>query len=136
MNDATITFRHKDYRDGDKVKIMVLEQEEFVRRFEQHILPKCFVKNYNKTARLNAIRKSMNLPPAAAKVRIPVQQRLLEKYGKDITICPECECGKMVLKETFRPVYKYRITLLPQNKNTEQENHSPSTKAVKVEAAH
>lgn len=132
VNETTITFRYKDYRDGSKTKVMVLTQEEFVRRFEQHILPKGFVKirsygftkNYNKTARLNDLRKSMDLPPAPPKVRIPVQQRMLEKYGKDISICPKCERGKMVLRETFRPVYKYRINIHEPSQNNLHDNNS------------
>jgi hypothetical protein len=43
----------------------------------------------------------MNLSPAPTKVRIPVQQRILEKYGKDIIRCPKCEKGKMVLRKLF-----------------------------------
>ena len=39
-----ITFTYKDYADGKKQKQMTLSHAEFVRRFEQHILPKRFVK--------------------------------------------------------------------------------------------
>jgi len=113
-----ITFRYKDYRDGDKQKLMTLSQQEFVRRFEKHILPKGFVKirsygflkHFNKTARLAALRESMKLPPAPPKVVIPVRLRLLERYGKDIARCPKCEKGTMVLVLTVRPCYDYRIT--------------------------
>jgi len=132
ISDTTITFGYKDYRDGNKVKVMALSHEEFARRFEKHILPKGFVKirsygfmkNYNKTVRLNALRESMHLPPAPPKVRIPVQQRMLEKYGRDITLCPKCERGKMVLKETFRAVYRYQINLHQQNSELIQNNNS------------
>ena len=40
MNDTHIQFRYKDYADGDTVKEMTLTHQEFLRRFEQHILPK------------------------------------------------------------------------------------------------
>ena len=70
VDECDITFRYKDYHDGDKQKIMSLSQVEFVRRFEKHILPKGFVKirsygflkHYNKTQRLNALRQHMRLP--------------------------------------------------------------------------
>jgi hypothetical protein len=115
--DQGITFRYKDYSDSDEIKEMTLSHREFLRRFEQHILPKGFVKirsygflkNYNKRQRLNELRVKMNLPPAPAKVRIPVQQRMLEKYGKDISRCPKCEKGTMLLMETIRPYYDRRI---------------------------
>lgn len=50
---------------------MVISIAEFLRRFELHFLPKRFVKirhyvflqNHGKTARLNAVRKQMDLPP-------------------------------------------------------------------------
>ena len=44
ITGTTITFTYKDYADGKKQKLMVLSHEEFARRFEQHILPKRFVK--------------------------------------------------------------------------------------------
>ena len=117
LDDHQITFRYKDYHDFDKVKLMTLTNEEFLRRFEQHILPKGFVKirsygflkNYNKSARLNDLRLSMKLPPSPPKVRIPVRQRILEKYGKDISLCPRCEKGTMQLMDTIRPYYNQRI---------------------------
>ncbi|WP_276373972.1 transposase [Chryseolinea sp. H1M3-3] len=103
--------------DGDKIKQMVLPVSEFLRRFEQHILPKGFgkirsygcLKNHNKHAQLNALRQKMNLPPAPPKVRITVQQRMLEKYRTDISRCPKCEKGTMMLMETLRPYYDRRI---------------------------
>jgi len=118
IDSKNVTFRYKDYRDGNKNKVMVLSQEEFVRRFEQHILPKGFVKirsygflkNYNKGKRLRDLRVSMKLPPAPAKIRIPIRQRMLEKYGRDISRCPKCEIGTMVLRETLRPLYQpYKV---------------------------
>lgn len=117
IDGNTITFRYKDYRDGDKQKVMTLSQLEFVRRFEKHILPKGFVKirsygflkHYNKTARLNQLRKNMKLPAAPPKVALPVRLRILERYGKDIARCPRCEKGTMILMQTVRPHYNNRI---------------------------
>ena len=78
---------------------------EFLRRFEFHILPKRFVKlrhygllqNHGKTKRLNNIRQQLNLLPLPPKVQVPVAIRMLEKYGKDITLCPKCSHGKLLL---------------------------------------
>jgi len=44
IDNGTISFKYKDYADGNKQKIMTLSHAEFLRRFEQHILPKGFVK--------------------------------------------------------------------------------------------
>ena len=76
-----------------------------LRRFELHILSKRFVKirhygllqNHGKTKRLNAIRKQLKLSPLPPRVQVPVSIRMLEKYGKDITLCPKCNSGKLML---------------------------------------
>ncbi len=44
IDNETVTFTYKDYKDESKVKLMTLTHEEFVRRFSQHILPKRFVR--------------------------------------------------------------------------------------------
>lgn len=133
VEENNITFRYKDYHDGDKQKIMTLTQQEFVRRFEKHILPRGFVKirsygflkHYNKTARLTALRKSMKLPPAAPKVIMPVRLRLLERYGKDIARCPKCERGTMVLMETVRPGYDHRVVRKQNQQGMQNPDYVP-----------
>jgi hypothetical protein len=112
-------FRYRDYADGDKEKLMSLPHEEFLRRFEQHILPRGFVKirsygylsNRDKQARLDSIREQLCLPPAPAKVKIPVRQRLLERYGTDIGCCPKCGTGRLVLLGINYPVYTSIINM-------------------------
>jgi hypothetical protein len=82
---------------------MTLTREEFLRRFEQHILPKKFTKirhygilqNHGKKARLDKIRALLELGKLPPKIKIPVQIRMLEKYGKDIFKCPCCEIGRL-----------------------------------------
>jgi hypothetical protein len=41
---ATVTFEWKDYKDKNKVKLMTLKTEEFVRRFLLHVLPSGFTR--------------------------------------------------------------------------------------------
>lgn len=104
ISDGKVNFKYKDYADGNRQKEMALSVAEFLRRFELHILPKRFVKirhygllqNHGKIKRLNAIRKQLHLAAVASKVQVPVSQRMLEKYGKDITLCPKCNKGKLV----------------------------------------
>ena len=54
------------------------------------------LQNHGKIKRLNAIRAQLHLGALPPKVQIPVSQRMLEKYGKDITLCPKCNKGKLV----------------------------------------
>ena len=105
VTEHSVTFKYKDYADGSKQKTMTLSIAEFLRRFELHFLPRRYVKirhygflqNHGKTARLNAVRKTMQLQPMQPKVQIPVAQRMMEQYGKDISQCPHCKEGKLVL---------------------------------------
>jgi Putative transposase/Transposase zinc-binding domain len=104
ISEDSVRFKYKDYTDGDKQKEMTLSITEFLRRFELHILPKRFVKirhygllqNHGKIKRLNVIRQQLRLSPLPVKVQVPVGQRMLEKYGKDIMLCPKCNKGKLV----------------------------------------
>ena len=42
MDNGKVSFRWKDYRDGDRQKTMTLDGEEFIRRFLIHVLPDGF----------------------------------------------------------------------------------------------
>ena len=39
VDEGGVRLRYKDYRDGDRQKVLRLEGEEFVRRFLLHVLP-------------------------------------------------------------------------------------------------
>lgn len=115
----SVLFKYRDYADGNRQKEMTLSHAEFLRRFELHILPKRFVKirhygllqNHGKIKRLNKIRQQLKLSQLPPKVQVPIAVRMLEKYGKDITLCPKCSHGKLILihinyDDRDRPVSK------------------------------
>ena len=105
ISEHTVTFKYRDYAGSNRQKDLTVSHAEFLRRFELHILPKRFVKirhygllqNHGKIKRLNAVRKQLKLQPLPPKVQVPVRVRMLEKYGKDITLCTTCNRGKLVL---------------------------------------
>ncbi|MDQ2721538.1 MAG: IS91 family transposase [Bacteroidota bacterium] len=109
IDESHISFKYKDYTDGNKQKIMKLSHDEFLRRFEQHILPKNFVKirhaGYlhakNKMARIAAVCKELKLPAPMQKVYTPVALRLLLQTGRNVIACPVCKKGRMELVKTF-----------------------------------
>jgi len=111
VGDQGVKFRYKDYSDHNKVKVMTLSAGEFIRRFEQHILPRGFVKmrhygilgNSGRKKRINDILRTMRLPLHSPTVKIPYQLRMLEKYGVDVNLCPKCSQGRMVLIEKVFP---------------------------------
>jgi len=134
VSDKEVCFRYKDYADGDKQKVMNLSREEFLRRFELHFLPSHFTKirhygflqNNGKRKRLEHIRRLLKLSPLRPVIKIPVQQRILEKYGKDITLCPCCEVGKLEIVDTKRfgtkPTTNHLLNRFRNHKNKEPTN--------------
>ncbi len=111
VDDQTVRFQYKDYSDHNKVKPMSLTIGEFIRRFSQHILPKGFVKmrhygilgNSGRKKRVNDILQKMRLPLHPPTVKIPYQLRMLEKYGINVSLCPKCSQGQLVLIEKVYP---------------------------------
>jgi len=103
ITGTTITFTYKDYADAKKQKPMTLSHEKFARRFEQHILPKRFVKirhggylaHNGKNKRIAAIHAQLNLPKPMPKVIIPFSLQMLQRTGVDYSQCPKCKEGKM-----------------------------------------
>ncbi len=117
-DEDTVTFVYKDYRsvgtgnaDEGKQKQMTLAVPEFIRRFEQHILPERFTKirtygylaNRNRHQRINEILKKMKLPLHKGLVKIPIQDRMLEQFGIDMAECPLCKNKTLQLIKTFYP---------------------------------
>ena len=111
--DNSVTFTYKDYADQQKQKQMTLEGKEFIRRFEQHILPQRFTKirtygylgNRNRHQRIREVLKKMKLPLHKGRVNIPVWVRLMAHFGIDINQCA-C-CGQKTL-ELLRIYYPWK----------------------------
>ena len=103
--DNNVTFEYKDYADEGKKKTMTLSGEEFLRRYEQHILPPRFCKirhygylgNYKRKQRVNEILQQMDLPQHAAQLQVSTAIRMMEKYGTDQLLCSVCKKAKLEL---------------------------------------
>lgn len=102
MDDKHVTFKVRDYKDGNKVKEEKLTGIEFIRRFLMHVLPKRFVKvrtyailaNINKKTKLELCRKLTSSPRYSPRFDGLGAVEILSKLlGRDITLCPSCgEC--------------------------------------------
>ncbi len=109
--NGTVSYGYKDYADGDKPKQMTLTVQEFMRRFEQHILPERFTKirtygylaNRNRHRRINEVLRKMKLPLHKGLVKIPIQVRMLEQFGIDMKECPCCKNKTLQLIKIFYP---------------------------------
>ncbi|MBA3582903.1 MAG: IS91 family transposase [Gammaproteobacteria bacterium] len=103
--DNNVTFEYKDYADGGKKKKLTLSGEEFLRRYEQHLLPPRFCRirhygylgNYKRKERVNELLQQMALPPHAQQAHISASIRTIEKYGTDVLLCSSCKKAKLEL---------------------------------------
>ena len=103
--EGRVRFRWKDYADHDRVKVMTLEADEFLRRFLLHVVPRGFMRirhfgllaNRTRRAAVARCRALLGQPPPDA---IPVESphALLRRLtGVDLAICPVCGEGHMHL---------------------------------------
>lgn len=102
-DDQWVTFKWRDYADGNKEKIMQLKPEEFIRRFLSHVVPNGFMRirsfgflaNACKADKIQAIQKQLGYEPENSAEKKDVETLMLELAGKDITLCPVCKQGKL-----------------------------------------
>jgi len=133
ITGTTITFTYKDYADAKKQKPMTLSHEKFARRFEQHILPKRFVKirhggylaHNGKNQRIAAIHAQLNLPKPMPKVIIPFSLQMLQRTGVDYTCCPKCKTGKMEIVASYLNHNGSLVNIKDLNRRKTKNRSSP-----------
>jgi hypothetical protein len=103
-----VTFRWRDYAHGNKSREMTLSAEEFIRRFQQHVLPRGFVRirsfgflaNCHRAARLPLCRQTLAMTP--------LEPSDSGKPSNQATwSCPICH-GTMVTVERLSPAQAKR----------------------------
>ena len=112
LADSRVHFRWRDYADGDRVKVMELAVEEFLRRFLLHVVPDGFVRirhfgllaNRHRATRLAQCRARLAQPPAAPEPPESVRALMLRVTGIDIDVCPVCQQGPLRRIERLAPV--------------------------------
>jgi len=109
LDEAGVTFKWKDYRikGRDRLKTMMLDAAEFIRRFLQHVLPSGFhrIRHYGlfaATARAHNIEGVRQLLVAPK----PLPERPAAEADSDTQTpspAPRCPCcgGRMIIVETF-----------------------------------
>ena len=97
--DATsVTFRWRDYRHGNALKLMSLHAGEFIRRFLLHSLPDGFhrIRHYGflangcRRTRLARIRLLLEARPAPVSTGSEIIQPLRQLHRFDPAVCPCC----------------------------------------------
>lgn len=111
-----VTFRWRDYRDGDAHKTMSLAAGEFIRRFLLHVLPPGLQRiryygllgNRHRQEKLEQCRRLLNMTLATPKeihTEAPADYR--DRYqaltGVSLHECPVCHRGRMILIEELVP---------------------------------
>jgi hypothetical protein len=107
MDHGKVRFRWKDYRDGNRQKIMTLEAGEFIRRFLIHVLPDGFHRiryygflgNRHRARKLALCRKLLGMAPPepAADPPADYRDRFEALTGQTLRECPHCHTGTMVV---------------------------------------
>lgn len=88
INQDTISFTAKDYRQGGKKHRITLTQTEFIRRFSLHILPKRFVRIRHYGILSSSIKQKVRvwveqqIGKALIPTRTPVKNHLCYRCGK------------------------------------------------------
>ena len=114
LEDGEVTFRWKDYRQGNQQKLMTLKTAEFIRRFLLHVLPRGFVRirhfgflaNCHRETKLALCRELLGVPPVDPQHSSAPEDctTLYETLtGESLTLCPACHRGQMVTVEILPP---------------------------------
>ena len=109
LDDAGVTFKWKDYRakGRERVKVMTLATDEFIRRFLIHVLPRGFhrIRHYGLFAsstradNIARARELLNVPAPQAEAR----DADAADGNEPQTLSHPCPCcgGRMIIIETF-----------------------------------
>jgi hypothetical protein len=111
VDNGEVTLSYRDRRDGDRKKSMTLDVQEFIRRFLLHVLPDGFMRirhfgflaNRAKKQALPQCRKLLGLNPALPQIlKRSAQDLLRELTGIDLSRCPSCKLGTMIVVGELR----------------------------------
>lgn len=97
MDDNTVTFQYRDYKDQGKVKPMTLDAMEFMRRFMMHVLPAGFqriryfgfLSNSNRKKKFQQCLR-LTHTPIKPKVKLTARELIQKIKGVDLSVCPSC----------------------------------------------
>lgn len=98
LDGDQVSFRWRDYRHHDKLKVMTLAAAEFIRRFLLHTLPDGFhrirhygfLANAQRAAKLALCRRLLAMPAPIPVAPVDYRERYRQLTGISLDICPCC----------------------------------------------
>ncbi len=97
VDQSSVTFSYKDYRNGSTQNQMTLTCDEFARRFAQHILPPRFVR-IRHYGILSSTWKRGKLQALQAALQVQRKERPVNTLLRK---CPCCKTGTLTTIEVF-----------------------------------
>jgi hypothetical protein len=121
VTDDSVTFTYRDYKDGNCEKAMELPATAFLHRFLLHTVPRRFVRiryygilsHRNKKKAILVCREFYEIEDIIVPVPASWQEVYAHVTGKDVSCCPVCSSGKLVITEVLDPV-SYRAPPVAQ----------------------
>lgn len=107
LDENGVQLDYKDYRDGNRHKVLTLAPEELLRRFLLHVLPKGFMRirhfgflaNRCRRQRLAAIRAALDVAKQPAQIRVGTESPTpFDGYP-----CPHCQKGRLRVAAILAP---------------------------------
>jgi hypothetical protein len=101
-----VTFSYRDRKHGNRARTMTLRADEFIRRFLLHVLPNGFMRirhfgflaNRSRKQKLGRCRVLLGLALQPAPTgKKSASQLMLETTGVDLSRCPACAVGTLVI---------------------------------------
>jgi hypothetical protein len=108
--DGQVTFRWKDYRHGNRQRLMTLDAVEFIRRLLLHVLPRGFQRmrhygfyaNGRRKVMLPRCREFLGQAPFASQTSPSVDaSATAATLHPRSEVCPVCRVGRMQVQETW-----------------------------------
>ncbi len=111
VREGQVAFRWRDYRHGNRVKVMTLAAGEFIRRFLLHTLSSGWVRirhygllgNRCRAHTLPAARQALSQPPPVPPAPESAPELMRRLTGIDIERCPHCHRGRLTVIATLSP---------------------------------
>ena len=114
LENGQVSFQWKDYRDAQRLKVMTVSADEFIRRFLSHSLPTGFQRiryygflaNCHRADKLELCRRLLAAPLSDL---LPQPADYRDFYaalsGKNLRLCPQCGIGTMIRLSLHLPCH-------------------------------